>query len=259
MYRLMETVGVKLLNISEHITKNISSFSSADDVITQKEKLRSKTRGNKSTYVTTGEDGAIQVYAKTYGANKYESTLICIALTKITSTAVELYEVEEGGLKGLPAISKEAILAAGAVTIAESTKEIEIAEFNQNDSLRSIQFIYNLLEKFGKKKCAFCECEIPQIVQGAHIWPVAAIKQQPDLSLEQKLGFALDGHNGLWLCENHHKLLEIGNPVFGGVWRGEIQERFGRQRRGLFEEGDDRSEPFGGLPARGFRELRRQT
>ncbi len=210
MYRLMRTAGVRLLNIDEHVTKNTVAFTAPEDVIAQKDKLRSKAAGNKSSYVTRGEDGEIQVYAKTYGANKYESTLICIALARISPFGIELYEIEEGGLKSLPAISKQAILASGAVTLETSTNEIEIAEFIQNDSLRSIKFIYNLLEKFGQKRCAFCECEIPQIIQGAHIWPVAAIKQEPGLSLEEKLGFALDGHNGLWLCENHHKLLDSG-------------------------------------------------
>jgi hypothetical protein len=64
-----------------------------------------------------------------------------------------------------------------------------------------------LLEKFETKRCAFCACAIPQIVQGAHIWPVAAIKQS-GLPFSEQLNHALSGHNGLWLCENHHKLLD---------------------------------------------------
>jgi len=70
------------------------------------------------------------------------------------------------------------------------------------------QYIYNLLEKLGDKKCALCECDIPQIIQGAHIWPVADIKKENHLTQDEKLNLALDGDNGLWLCNNHHKLLD---------------------------------------------------
>lgn len=210
MYRLMKTIGVRLLNINEHVKQPIYVFSAPEDVIGAKEAMRLRNKRNKSTYITRGENGEVQVYAKTYGANKYESTLICLALIKLSPSAIQLFEVEEGGLTSLPQKSREAIRAFGEVTIASSTKAIEIDEFKQNNSLRSIKFIYNLLEKFEKKKCAFCECEVPQIIQGAHIWPVSSIKQDADLSLDKQLGFALDGHNGLWLCENHHKLFDSG-------------------------------------------------
>ena len=74
--------------------------------------------------------------------------------------------------------------------------------------MRSVEYIYNLFEKLGDKKCALCSCKIPQIIQGAHIWPVADIKCDEVLSLDEKLEIALDGDNGLWLCHNHHKLLD---------------------------------------------------
>ena len=73
--------------------------------------------------------------------------------------------------------------------------------------MRSPRYLFNLLDRLGTKRCALCECEIPELIQGAHIWPVADIKRQP-LTLEQKLSYATDGHNGLWLCENHHKMFD---------------------------------------------------
>jgi HNH endonuclease len=209
MYRLMLTAGVNLINLSGRVSSPIQPFASPDDIIIHKERLRGRARGNKSTYVTRSVDDAVEIYGKTYGANKYETTLLCMALAKISSSAVRLYEVAEGGLTTLPQISRDAIQAVG-VLMFSSNNTIELAAFDQNDSLRSIRFIYNLFEKFGKKKCAFCECEVSQIIQGAHIWPVASIKQANHLSLDEKLNSALDGHNGLWLCENHHKLLDSG-------------------------------------------------
>jgi hypothetical protein len=206
MYRLMKTAGVNLMNIAEHVPRPILPFSAPEDVIAAKEALRTKGTGNNSTYVTRGSDGAAEVYGKTYGANKYETTLICLALAQIAPVGLRLYQIEEGGLKALPLLSRRAIHARGGV-IEASTLAFEANEFRERNSLRSIRFAYNLLEKFEKKSCAFCACAIPQIVQGAHVWPVAAIKQS-GLPFEEQLDHALSGHNGLWLCENHHKLLD---------------------------------------------------
>jgi hypothetical protein len=210
MYRLMKTAGVSFLNLSDHISQQISAFATPDDIIIYKERLRRKGKGNNSTYITRGPTGAVEIYGKTYGANKYETTLLSVAAARVADSAVSLYEVEEGGLSALPAMSRAALAALGNVTIIPYSDAIEVAEFEADDSLRSVRFIYNLLERLGRKKCAFCDCEIPQIIQGAHIWPVASIKQDTSLSLDEKLAHALDGNNGLWLCENHHKLLDSG-------------------------------------------------
>lgn len=210
MYRLMKTVGTEFLNIDEFISTPVVSFASPEDLMSAKGRLRGAAPGNNSTYVTRGEAGQVQVYGKTYGANKYETTLLCLALTAICHTALEIYEVGEGGLTALPSISREAILASGAVTISTSTAVREAEEFSRNDSLRSVRYIYNLLERYSSKKCALCACEIPQIIHGAHIWPVASIKNHPDLTFDEKLRYALDGCNGLWLCQNHHSLFDAG-------------------------------------------------
>lgn len=215
MYRLMKTAGVDLINVEERIHAPIVAFAAPEDVIAAKDRLRARQTANASTYVTSGVHGEIEVYGKTYGANKYETTLLCLALAAISPTGLALYEVGEGGLSALPAMSRQALRASGRVSIETSTIEIERAEFVAGDSLRSIRFIYNLLEKFRHKSCAFCDCRIPQIVQGAHIWPVASIKQS-GLALEDQLAHALDGHNGLWLCENHHKLLDSGTIFIAG-------------------------------------------
>ena len=64
------------------------------------------------------------------------------------------------------------------------------------------------MNKLGPKKCTLCECEIPELIQGAHIWPVSDIKRNQILATEEKLKYATDGENGIWLCENHHKMLD---------------------------------------------------
>ena len=208
MYRLMKTARVKFLNENDCLSQTIMPFNTPEDIIACKDRLRSRNSGNRSTYVTRDANNDIQIFGKTYGANKYETTILCLAIPEIASTEVVLYEIGEGGLRKLPQKSKEAIESLG-VQIITSNRTIERVHFEENDSLRSLEYIYNLLEKLGDKKCAFCECEIPQIIQGAHIWPVADIKEENHLNQDEKLDLALDGENGLWLCENHHKLLDV--------------------------------------------------
>jgi hypothetical protein len=209
MYRLMRTANVNFLNGDQYLDTPITPFISPEDIILNKDQMRSRNPGNRSTYLTRGSRNQLQIFGKTYGANKYETTILCLAISEIATNYVELYEIEEGGLTKLPQISKTAIESLGVVQIFTSNRTIERIDFEENDSLRSAQYIYNLLEKLGNKKCALCNCGIPQVIQGAHIWPVADIKKEDQLTIEEKLTLALDGDNGLWLCNNHHKLFDI--------------------------------------------------
>jgi len=208
MYRLMKTAKIKFLNETEYLKNHISPFTTAEDIIANKEQMRTKNKGNRSTYITKGSDNELQIYGKTYGANKYETTILCLALSEIANSKVQLFQIGEGGLTELPQKAREVIESLGIVKIYTSNRTIEKIDFEKNNSIRSAEYVYNLLEKLGDKKCAFCGCEIPQIIQGAHIWPVADIKNDSTLSQDEKLACALDGENGLWLCQNHHKLLD---------------------------------------------------
>ena len=209
MYRLMITAGTIFLNETEHLNNRIIPFNSVEDIIVHRNLNRGRNRGNKSTYLTRDENNILQIYGKTYGANKYETTLLCLAISEIATDKIELYEIQEGNLRQLPAPAREVINALGKITITNSDLTLERNEFENNDSLRSPAFIYNLLEKLGDKKCALCECEIPQLIQAAHVWPVANIKRTNNISQDKKLQSAIDGDNGIWLCNNHHKLFDI--------------------------------------------------
>ncbi len=208
MYRLMKTAGTEFLNEDELLENEIAPFNSVADIIAQRDLNRGRNRGNASTYVTIDEDDILQIFGKTYGANKYETTLLCLAIHKITPYKMELYEIQEGNLKRLPEEAREVIVTLGIAVIA-SDLILEREEFEKNDSLRSPTYIYNLLEKLGDKKCSLCDCEIPQIIQGAHVWAVASIKKANNIDQDKKLQFAVDGDNGLWLCNNHHKLFDM--------------------------------------------------
>ncbi|VXB88449.1 conserved hypothetical protein [Chryseobacterium sp. 8AT] len=213
----MKTAGTEFLNENDHLTNTISPFNTVADIIVHRNLNRSRNNSNNSSsYLTIDENNILQVYGKTYGASKYETTLLCLAISEITNRKIELYEIKEGDLTTLPALAREVILDFGKIDIITSDLTLERREFEENDSLRSPTYIYNLLEKLGDKKCTLCDCEIPQIIQGAHIWPVANIKRRTNISAEQKLQYAIDGDNGLWLCNNHHKLFDI-NLLFINV------------------------------------------
>lgn len=209
MYRLMVTSGVELLNADKFLTQDIHPFNAIDDVIAARNNNKTRNSGNSPTYLTRSSSSVAQIYGKTYGANKKETTLLCIALSHIeTRIQIELYQILEQTLSVLPKPDLEVIQSLGKVKVIPTDLTMEEKEFDKNNSLRSPRFIYNLLDKLGPKKCALCGCEIPELIDGAHIWTVADIKRVPDLSIEEKIEFATDGDNGIWLCENHHKMLD---------------------------------------------------
>jgi hypothetical protein len=209
MYRLMKTLGTEFINETAFLTQPIVAFSTVEDIILNKNAIRSRNKSNNSTYLTKDENNTLQIFGKTYGASKYETTLLCIAISEITTSNIELYEIKEGDLTQLPKAAREVIDSIDKITIITSDLRLERKEFEENNSLRSPTYIYNLLEKLGEKKCALCNCEIPQIIQGAHVWPVASIKNAHNINLDEKLKSAIDGDNGIWLCNNHHKLFDI--------------------------------------------------
>lgn len=208
LYRVMATAGVRFLNPEKILNTKINNFNSIDDLIAVKEQVRNTNRSNNSTYLIQEQEGTTEIYAKTYGANKKESVLITMAAS-ILSEYVYLFEVSEQGLRSLPRPDTEALKKLQNIKIITTDITMERREFEQNNSLRSPKFIYNLLDRLGPKKCALCDCEIPQLIEGAHIWPVADIKNT-SLTFDEKLECATDGNNGIWLCENHHSMYDQG-------------------------------------------------
>lgn len=208
MYRLMKTAGTIFLNESDYLQHQVDPFSSVSDIITQRDINRRRNSGNLSSYVTFDENNKLQIFGKTFGANKYETTLLCLAIHKVAHLNIELYEIREGNLKQLPQDARDVIISLG-IEVVNSDFTLEREEFVTNNSLRSPTYLYNQLNKLGEKRCSLCDCEIPQIIQGAHVWPVSNIKNLTNIDLNAKIQFAIDGENGLWLCCNHHKLFDI--------------------------------------------------
>lgn len=209
MYRLMATAGIEFINSDRILKEKISKFLTVDDILATRILNKSTNRSNNSTYLTRSKNGIIEIYAKTYGANKKEAVLITIAASHLVSKII-LYEITEQNLKKLPIPDKEMLLNLKNIEIVNTDMLMERIEFEKENSLRSPRFIYNLLERIGPKKCALCDCEIPELIEGAHIWAVSDIKNTYALAIDDKIKYAIDGNNGLWLCENHHKMFDEG-------------------------------------------------
>jgi hypothetical protein len=237
MYRLMATVGIEFLNDVEFLSQRIQPFSTITDIINSRDMNRGRNPSNNSTYLTQGSGGEVQIFGKTYGASKYETTLLSVAAWHLTSVQIELYQIIEHGLTVLPKSSKQAIESLGRIKLIASDLRLERSEFIHKDSLRSPLFTYNLLAKLGAKKCSLCECEIPELIQGAHIWPVAEIKKKRGVNIEEKIRWATDGDNGIWMCENHHKMLDANLIVIdeeGHVsYKKDLEEANRRYLKGI--------------------------
>lgn len=210
IYRLLMTAGVQFLNITQYYHKPILPYKNVDDLIIDRRDNQGGNSSNNSSYVSKSPD-AIQIYAKTFGASKYESTLMAVAISHIADRPVELYNICENDLKKLPQASIDTIESLGNISLFYTTlfldKHQSIDE-SERTKLRSASYLYNLYNRIGYKKCALCSCEISEIIQGAHMWGVSQISHDDNLSDEEKFAHAVNGNNGLWLCQNHHKLLD---------------------------------------------------
>lgn len=207
---MMMTAGVQFLNISQYYNGTIAPYSNVDDLIVDRRDNQIGNSSNNSSYVSKSSD-KIQIYAKTFGASKYESTLLAIAVSHIADRPVELFNICEQDLKTLPQSSINTINALGNVALYNTSLFLDKhqpVDESERAKLRSASYLYNLYNRLGYKKCALCGCQIPEIIQGAHIWGVSQISHAEGLDEEVKFAHAVNGYNGLWLCQNHHKLFD---------------------------------------------------
>ena len=210
VYRLLMTAGVEFLNIGSYYPQSVLPYRNVDDLIIDRRENQTSNSSNNSSYVSKTSD-KIQIYAKTFGASKYESTLLAVAVSHIADRPIDLFNICEQDLKSLPQASVKTIEGLGNITMHDTSLFLERREYLQQTDrteLRSASYLYNLFNRLGAKRCALCGCEIPEIIQGAHIWGVAQISRTTDIDDETKFNHAVSGHNGLWLCQNHHKLFD---------------------------------------------------
>lgn len=215
VYRQMQTIGFQFLN-PEVLSAPVISFSSIEDLIFSRRFTSKKNKSNNSSYVTKEKSKEIEIYGKTYGANKYDAAMLSFTssvLAQAQQQHITLYEILDGNLKHMPDSCLKSLDLMGNVDVVSTNLEFEKNQFENNNSLRSPRYRVNLLDRVGLKHCPLCHCEIPELIQAAHVWPVHMIKKQP-LPFDEQFSHAISGENGIWLCENHHKLFDENMITF---------------------------------------------
>lgn len=209
LYRLMQTAGIEFINFNVYCNHSIEPYTDVDEIIIDRECNRKLNRSNNSSFISKTQE-RIQLYAKTYGANKYESTVFGVALSMIADRPIDVFAVSEQNLRNLPASSLSTFQTIGNISVYNTSLRLNrlSADTEETMRLRSAAYNFNLLNRIGFKKCSICGCEIPEIIHGAHIWGVAEIRNCDIIDNDQKYSHAISGHNGIWLCHNHHKLFD---------------------------------------------------
>ncbi|MGH1978831.1 HNH endonuclease [Rothia sp. L_38] len=211
MFRVISTIGIKVLNPPSYVSTD--AFVNVLELITAKNLIREKNKKNRSTNIILGAGSKIEIYAKTFGANKYESMLLALSCRSLIEAGrgIIVYEISDNSLTELPESVHE-IFDWQQIPYDKSDVELrrDILQQDRNSvpNLRSPSFISDMLDIHGAKKCSWCSCAIPQLIEAAHIWPVGSIRRDDSITLEEKFFAANDANNGIWLCRNHHKLFD---------------------------------------------------
>ena len=217
MYRIMATAGIRFLNPERCISdlhRPIIPFNSIDDLRRFRvENTGNATAPNQPTYIAMHPGRGLEVFVKTYGANKKEAVLLIHALSCIAPDdfTINVYMHDEQYLDQLPATDLRVIEELVNVEVTNLDFAIECADDDgQGDIRNQPVFIRNLLERFGTHRCIFCGEDNETLVQGAHIWDIWQIRLDNTINFEQRRIHANHGENGLWLCRTHHA--QFDNP-----------------------------------------------
>jgi hypothetical protein len=145
-----------------------------------------------------------------------ESFIFALTIAGITDKKIVFYQVIDNKSKNISKSQKD-ILINKNVRFGDVIKLLPsgYAKPDQRGGSRNTRnFHYNLLQKFGEKRCYLCGCNIEHLVIGSHIERIADIDKNNNYQQDEKLTRATDGNNGLWLCANHDKMFEFGVIYF---------------------------------------------
>lgn len=215
-YRCFLTLGINILNINDLNLPELVPFNSYFDLKQYRERNARRNIHNRATYFSEDAD-RIELFAKTFGANQMESFIFALVLRKLfPNKKITLYPVVDNKAKVIAKAQKKILVAKG-VKFGETISYIN----NANIKLSTIvpgrdtpKYHYNLFEKYGRKKCLLCGCDMDHLIIGSHIERVADIKKSKIYSDEEKIRRIVDGENGFWLCANHDKMFEFGIIYF---------------------------------------------
>lgn len=214
-YRCFLTIGINILNLNQLGLSDIVPFQAYSDLKAYRDITSGRNLHNRQTYFTD-DDEQISLYGKTFGANAMESFIFGLTLSKVTHKKLVFYPVKDNQSDSISA-DQQRILEESGLEFGDSI-ELKANGYakplSRVTSRNTPAFHYNLLQKYGEKRCYLCGCDLEHLIIGAHIERITDIDKNPIYSDETKLERAIDRDNGLWLCANHDKMFEYGLIYF---------------------------------------------
>lgn len=200
---------------------DITPFNSYEDLKAYRNKTSGRNTSNRQTYfVDEGGVNQISVYGKTFGANAMESFVFAMTLARISQKNVVFYQLVDNDSVAL-SDDQRMILEEESVDFGENIKVLPdgggvVVSTRRETSRDTPVFHYNLLKKYGEKRCYICGCDMEHMIIGSHIERVTDIDHNDHYDNTEKNHRATDGDNGFWLCANHDKMFEYGIVYFNG-------------------------------------------
>ncbi len=213
-YRICKTLGINIINENELKISKIQPYNSFIDWKSAKSTRQQYNSANNSSYAIEDEDG-YTLYGKLYGANGKESSFIACQLANIAKNEnknLKFIPVKEHGTETLSQ-TDESLLSFYGVDTSSGSIVLNKRQSEQSTCRKQDEFKFNLLEKYGKKKCYLCDCDIEPNIIASHIHRITDIDNST-LPNEEKRKQAVDANNGFWLCANHDKMFEHGIITF---------------------------------------------
>lgn len=263
------------------------AYQSFNKLMNDKLAISSKNTSNIPSYLKCVEevmsDGTIStekyIYTfKTLGAQGYDSFLMMWTLSYLAKKEHKnlefLFSTERYGFR-VPnrtvKVTKELtgpvkkLLTEVGISIHFATSDEILQEYERdedqflrakknNDIRNQLLFRNNIRSKGIQTKCAICGCEIESLLEAAHIWGIAEIKDEngriinkivtstalkdlidpnspyKDDIFYKRYVLANSGDNGIWLCKNHHGLFDKHYYCFESEY-GKILIRFGTEEQ----------------------------
>lgn len=215
-YKTAVTMGIRILNERFLNIPKIKPYSSFTEWKNAKTERRKYNPSNSSSYAIEDEDG-YTVFGKLYGANGKEAAFTACLLARIAKSQgkkLNFVQVREHDVENVSDIDRKlleyyGVNIAGGSIITDGNKPVAAKTSCRNQDV----FKFNLLQKFGEKKCYLCGCDLETNIIASHIHRITDIDNS-DLSEDEKKKIAVDGDNGFWLCANHDKMFEYGVITF---------------------------------------------
>ena len=214
-YRVAKTLGIDIINEKDLKISPIMPYVTFKDWKYAKTDRQNYNPSNNSSYAME-EETEYTIFGKLYGANGKESSFTACQLAKIAekeNKKINFVQVKEHGTESISNTDRK-LLEYYNVNVSDGAIILKDKQIHDKSTCRKQdEFKYNLLEKYGTKKCYLCGCDIEQNIIASHIHRITDIDHST-LSDADKRMQAVDADNGFWLCANHDKMFENGIITF---------------------------------------------